>query len=108
MKEIFSSDMFEKEELIPDFRGLTGLDPVKPFECVGTAEEYRTALAMKILSLKREKRELPLLLRIFDDAFCCEDIVRESTALSEYNRENLVPEKFSECLTEMYSYVSNN
>ena len=77
-------------------------------ECVGTAEEYRTALAMKILSLKREKRELPLLLRIFDDAFCCEDIVRESTALSEYNRENLVPEKFSECLTEMYSYVSNN
>lgn len=108
MKEIFSSDMFEKEELIPDFRGLTGLDPVKPFECVGTAEEYRTALAMKILSLKREKRELPLLLKIFDDAFCCEDIVRESTALSEYNRENLVPEKFSECLTEMYSYVSNN
>lgn len=108
MKEIFSSDMFEKEELIPDFRGLTGLDPVKPFECVGTAEEYRTALALKILSLKREKRELPLLLKIFDDAFCCEDIVRESTALSEYNRENLVPEKFSECLTEMYSYVSNN
>lgn len=108
MKEIFSSDMFEKEELVPDFRGLTGLDPVKPFECVGTAEEYRTALAMKILSLKREKRELPLLLKIFDDAFCCEDIVRESTALSEYNRENLVPEKFSECLTEMYSYVSNN
>ena len=108
MKEIFSSDIFEKEELIPDFRGLTGLDPVKPFECVGTAEEYRTALAMKILSLKREKRELPLLLKIFDDAFCCEDIVRESTALSEYNRENLVPEKFSECLTEMYSYVSNN
>lgn len=108
MKEIFSSDMFEKEELIPDFRGLTGLDPVKPFECVGTAEEYRTALAMKILSLKREKRELPLLLKIFDDAFCCEDIVRESTALSDFNRENLVPEKFSECLTEMYSYVSNN
>lgn len=108
MKEIFSSDMFEKEELVPDFRGLTGLDPVKPFECVGTAEEYRTALAMKILSLKREKRELPLLLKIFDDAFCCEDIVRESTALSDFNRENLVPEKFSECLTEMYSYVSNN
>lgn len=108
MKEIFSSDLFEKEELIPDFRGLTGLDPVKPFECVGTADEYRTALALKILSLKRESKKLPLLLKIFDDAFCCEDIVRESTALSQFNRENLVPEKFSECLTEMYSYVSNN
>lgn len=105
---IFSSNMLDNTALLKDFRGLTGLDEVKPFECVGTAEEYNTALSLAVLRMKKEGKELPALLKIFDEAFDSEKIAKESTLLSEYNCENLVPEKFGQFTAEMYDYVKNS
>lgn len=106
--EIFGCDMLDKEELLPDFKGLTALTPLKPFECVGTAEEYNLALAKTVLNFKKDGEELSYLLKTFDSNFDCEKIVSESCLLSEFNKENLVPEKFENAVMEMYEYVKNN
>lgn len=42
---IVGKDMFADESLLPLFEQLAGLRDFKPFECVGTAEEMRTALS---------------------------------------------------------------
>lgn len=107
MREIFSSNMLDNEALLKDFRGLTGLDGVKPFECVGTAEEYKTALSLAVCKRKKEGKELPRLLKLFDSEFDAEKIASETKLFSELNGENLVPEKFREFVLEMYSYVKN-
>ncbi len=39
---IFGADLLERRDLMPTFEALTGLAPVKPWECVGTVEECRT------------------------------------------------------------------
>lgn len=41
---IFGSNLYAHESLLPTFRELLGLTGLKPFECVGTAEECRFAL----------------------------------------------------------------
>jgi len=43
---IFEGNLFENEALLPLFRQLLGIEGFKPFECVGTPEESREALAM--------------------------------------------------------------
>ncbi len=108
LHEIFASNTLDNKELLKDFRGLTGLDGIKPFECVGTSEEYNTALSLAVLRLKKEGKKLPYLLKIFDGEFDAEKTVRESTLLSQLNTENLVPEEFGVFITEMYDYVKNS
>ena len=41
-----------------------GVDPVKPFECIGTVEEVNSALA---LSIEKYKGDLPFLLKVFSE-----------------------------------------
>ncbi len=108
LHEAFSTDMFENENLLGDFKGLTGITPVKPFECVGTTEEYNFAVAKKILSLKAEGKPLPFLLGVFDEHFDSKKIVSDSTVLNDFNTENLIPREFSDCVSEMYGYVKDN
>lgn len=43
--DIFGKNLFEDENLIPLFEELIGVRNFKPFECVGTPEEIREALA---------------------------------------------------------------
>lgn len=44
VEQIMGQDLSMQVALEKDFRGLLGLDPVKPFECVGTREEAQAAL----------------------------------------------------------------
>jgi len=44
--DIFKKDLFEDEILLPLFKDLLGYGDLKPFDCVGTFEESRAALAM--------------------------------------------------------------
>lgn len=51
-------DLFEKESLVNDFKGLLGIDGViKPFECVGETDELR--LAYHLARKKNEYAKLP-------------------------------------------------
>lgn len=47
---IVGKDMFADESLLPLFEQLAGLRDFKPFECVGTAEEMRTAFRLAVRS----------------------------------------------------------
>jgi UDP-N-acetylmuramoylalanine--D-glutamate ligase len=43
---IFKKNLFDQENLLPLFCDLLGLGDLKPFDCVGTFEEARTALVL--------------------------------------------------------------
>ncbi len=59
--KIFNEDLFEKKELLSIMKSLIGQGKHKPFECVGTYKESRTALN---LCLKKASKagEIPYLL----------------------------------------------
>ncbi len=41
---IFGQDLYSRQELLPLFKQLLGLEDFKPFECVGTPEEMKVAM----------------------------------------------------------------
>lgn len=43
---IFQKNLFEDTSLLPLYKELLGIEGIKPFECVGTPEETKTALLM--------------------------------------------------------------
>lgn len=103
LAEIFGSDMLAKSELVEDFDGLCGFTGLKPFECVGTADEVILALTLTAENYKKEGREMPLLLR----RFCKKNTAEaDRNLLCGFNEENLIPNKFDECVKRMFEYVS--
>ena len=44
LKRIFGEELLDKPELVRTFDELTGLSPIKPFECVGTLREVNEAI----------------------------------------------------------------
>lgn len=65
---MFGDEWFVRKEILTQIRGLVGLVPVKPFECVGTRAEATLALYMAVDAYAREGREIPEgLLRIKSD-----------------------------------------
>lgn len=105
LDKIFGENLAEKKELLPIFRGLVGFDPVKPFECVGTIAELKTALHMTIQNYRKKGISLPYLF----DFFAKEDKGKPNLhLLSDFNQENAIPKRFLPCVKEMYAYVSKN
>jgi len=76
---IFGRDLLEDESLIPLLRSLTGLDEVKPFECVGTREEVNAALTW--VTDRQDPEKLPALLKYY----------KSSPLYSRYSPANLRP-----------------
>lgn len=60
LTSIFGKNLFSDKALIPFLRQLTGIESVKPFECVGTVDEVNASLQQTIASL--DTGELPSLL----------------------------------------------
>ena len=103
---------------ISDFDGLTGLTPIKPFECVGEAEEVRCAVEWTILHNILEGRSQPLLLRHYaermralrgakpvESAFPPSDI---EGIMERFNEEHAIPEAFMEPVLRMREYVASD
>ena len=93
--------MLDKPELTADFDGLTGASEVKPFECVGTAREVRSALRLAERKFYPENR--PYLLRRFDETAGGDSA---DDPLRDFNEDNSVPPEFMPAVKEMLSYVS--
>lgn len=55
----FGGNLLEKPEILEHIRGLVGLNPIKPFECVGTRDESKLAVILTIGKFVREHREVP-------------------------------------------------
>jgi UDP-N-acetyl-alpha-D-muramoyl-L-alanyl-L-glutamate epimerase len=55
LTHIFGKNLFEDARLIRYLKELTGIDEVKPFECVGTVDEVNMALELFIQQHEKEK-----------------------------------------------------
>jgi hypothetical protein len=58
LSKIFGSDLFYREENSPILRELAGLE-IKPFECVATTAEIRSALSLAIQKVEETGQPLP-------------------------------------------------
>lgn len=94
MVEIFGKDMFAVEALWPYLRQLSGLDDIKPFECVGTVDEVK--LALQIILEGRGQEELPVLLRRYAESILSAHYHPGllHTLLNEYNEEHFLQNDF--------------
>ncbi len=64
----FGADLYQNPDIIAHIRAETGLEPVKPFECVGTRDEAKLAVILTVGRYLDERREVPEgLLRIKSD-----------------------------------------
>lgn len=106
LTDIFGENMLNKADLENDFDGLTGLTPVKPFECVGTVSEIKYALAAAFENITKYGGEIPLFLKKFANHFDTKALLQEPL-LREFNTVHNIPEEFIKDIEEMYKYVSS-
>ncbi len=96
LHQIFGKDMLNDAELKPIFDELTGVSPVKPFECVGTPNEVRSALNAAFHKLTYKER--PVLLKNFIPD---EDDMNSFSALTgAFHTEHLLPTTFLKVLMD--------
>ncbi|MDD2871401.1 MAG: hypothetical protein PHS49_05400 [Candidatus Gracilibacteria bacterium] len=63
--EIFGADLYERIDLEKLFRELLGISGIKPFECVGEAEEVVYSMYLTIKNHYNDEEKLPFILQIF-------------------------------------------
>ena len=62
LSRIFGGDLFAGAELLPTLKQLIGEEGLKPFDCVGTKQETRQALALALKQRSATGKPLPVLL----------------------------------------------
>ncbi len=94
-KAIFGSDLFLNPKIIEQIRALIGLTPTKPFECVGSVRESKEALALSIIQMRKERRNVPEeLLEISSRAATNADV----PLLRGWQERNFLPPNYSALL----------
>lgn len=96
LEEIFGSDMLNNEGLLPIFDKLIGVEPEKPFECVGTCDEINTAICMVIRQKEARNEELPKLYQYYKKTRLYPLYIGQgdNPYFNYYNNENSVPQEF--------------
>lgn len=80
---------------------LLGEGEAKPFECVGTFAETRAAFYLSLVAAKKEGRDLPALLQVFEKKFLPKygDMKSKSgKLLLLWNKNHCLSEKFEATL----------
>lgn len=103
LERIFGCNMLDRADLQADFDGLAGFSGVKPFECVGTADEIRAALD---LTAQKYDGDMPVLLQSYLERRQMLPPSDASELLGEFNEMNNVPDKFKKYIGEMFAFVS--
>jgi len=100
MVHIFGKNLFESPQMLGYLKELTGIDEVKPFECVGTIDEVNAALHMFIAKHKNEK--LPLLIDYYSNTtnFSQGDLSLTNKILNEFNNDHFLEPKFLEIIKQ--------
>ncbi|MBQ4377503.1 MAG: hypothetical protein II793_07415, partial [Bacteroidales bacterium] len=89
LSQIFGHNLLDDEDMRLSFRQLIGVEPTKPFECVGTVSEVRMALQMALDRWYSDQR--PLLLNDYEkDSFPTTNI-----QLSNLDNSNLSAEELN-------------
>ena len=101
---IFKRNMLNDSELIPIFEKLIGLQPEKPFECVGSCDEVNAAMQELIFQHKLYNIPLPKLAKYYQGLGieCNYDI---SKMCDNYDENNHVPEKFIPALKNRFTEI---
>ncbi len=97
MIAIFGSDFFGRPQIIEFIRQLVGLEKQKPFECVGTKEEAKLALALSVRRYREVGKEPPLELVAIEKAIGQTD----EGVLTAWNSEHFVPKHYETLLRRM-------
>lgn len=98
--EIFGQDLFNKESLLNEFKGIIAEDGIKPFECVGSASEARYAISKVI---DKYEGELPFLLAYYKNNH---ELDLTSDFENFYNTKHSLPKEFEDILKkELSKYV---
>jgi hypothetical protein len=93
MAGIFGKDMLDDAGLIPTLEKLIGLQPEKPFECVGSRDEVNAALQELVRQYQTSNTPLPLLLRYYKNLDIPERYDIDELS-KRYDDRNHVPEQF--------------
>ncbi len=98
MVHIFGKNLFELPQMLGYLKELTGIDEVKPFECVGTIDEVNAALHMFITNQKHQK--LPLLIDYYTNTsnFTKINVRLADKILNEFNSDHFLEPKFLEII----------
>lgn len=91
--KIFGADLFADAALLPLYRELLGLEGIKPFECVGTADETKAAF---FLAHERGDLEDTVAMKLFvkDVLPKMKDPQELVTTLLEPSKDHAIPERF--------------
>ncbi len=91
LNAVFGRDMASDSAMIPILCELTGLSPVKPFECVGSRAEVNFALCEAI----KKNSSLPLIYEYYKNSPLYEEYSKKENPFGTYfDENNLLPEKF--------------
>lgn len=98
LTNIFGKDLFSNRELLKTFIELSGYGETKPFECVGTFEEVKFAIATTIKKIENKQGKLPFLLQYYKENF---EIVDTSIDITKrYNNINNLTKELNDILKE--------
>ena len=97
---IFHKDMLNDANMRVLFEQLTGILDDKPFECVGTRDEVNIAICMAISTMEQEQKEIPLLMKEYQQSKYYQYYKDKKIDMLEYQEENLLPESFANIVKE--------
>jgi hypothetical protein len=103
MKSIFGDkDFFENSHIQKHIIDLVGLGDHKPFECVGTKDESRAAVALAIFKYRKYGLNPPSYLAAIDSQLGLTENSSESEYLekihSDWSNDHFLPQEYSDIL----------
>ncbi len=94
---IFGKDLLDDMEMLHSFKKLIGLEPEKPFECVGSRDEVNAALQELARQYGASNEPLPGLVEFYKGLGIKEKYDIEKMC-SSYDENNHVPDIFTEAI----------
>lgn len=109
VENIFGRDYYLIPEIGEHIKDLVGMGEHKPFECVGTEEESKLAIALSVRKYRANNKEVPsLLLELENKLGLTEnDVVAllEERVNNTYGNENFLPEEHAVVLKDAISSI---
>ena len=100
MISIFGKDLLNDKDMKLYFKQLTGIENIKPFECVGTVDEVNVAINMLIKQIAED--EMPLLLQYYKTLSCYNQYKQLDlhSFLKTFNNEHFLEAEFVSILKQ--------
>jgi len=107
LEKIFGQDLLNNINLIEELNKLTGITPVKPFECVGTIEEVNIALKTLLHDDRFSNKALIRHYKQYNDYYKIYKDISEYNFL-DINKEHFLPDDFKIILIDYLRLINND